>query len=132
MHIAAIVLSLVLQQPDVPRPKSLDDRLVVDLVAAEPVLNTPTGMTVDGQGRAWVIESNTHFPPKNYKGKPTDRILVFEDFGPDGRAGKVTTFAEGFKNAMSLALGRLSRTFAGGPDRRSSSTGPWAMARSRQ
>ena len=106
MHIAAIVLSLVLQQPDVPRPKSLDERLVVDLVAAEPVLNTPTGMTVDGQGRAWVIESNTHFPPKNYKGKPTDRILVFEDFGPDGRAGKVTTFAEGFRYAMGIGFGK--------------------------
>ncbi|HVR87401.1 MAG TPA: PVC-type heme-binding CxxCH protein [Planctomycetota bacterium] len=106
MHIVIAVLSLVLQQPEVPRPASLDDRLVVELVAAEPVLNTPTGMTVDARGRAWVIESNTHFPPKNYRGRPTDRILIFEDFAPDGHAQKVTTFAEGFRYAMGIGFGK--------------------------
>ncbi|MBV8880889.1 MAG: hypothetical protein JO332_13040, partial [Planctomycetaceae bacterium] len=103
MHIAIAVASFFLQQ-QIPQPVSLDDRLVVELVAAEPVLNTPTGMTVDAKGRVWVIESNTHFPPKNYKGKPTDRILVFEDFAPDGHAGKVTTFAEGFRYAMGIGF----------------------------
>jgi putative membrane-bound dehydrogenase-like protein len=106
VHIATVVLSLFLQQAEIPKPAVLDDRLVVDLVAAEPVLNTPTGMTVDDKGRAWVIESNTHFPPKNYKGRPTDRILVFEDFGPDGKAGKVSTFAEGFRYAMGIGFGK--------------------------
>lgn len=106
MHIGIAILSFCLQQTDIPRPASLDERLVVDLVAAEPVLNTPTGMTVDSKGRAWVIESNTHFPPKNYKGKPTDRILIFEDFAPDGRARKVTTFAEGFRYAMGIGFGK--------------------------
>ena len=103
MHIAIAVLSFCLQQ-DVPKPASLDERLVVELVAAEPVLNTPTGLTVDAKGRVWVIESNTHFPPKNYKGRPTDRILIFEDFAPDGHAEKVTTFAEGFRYAMGLGF----------------------------
>ena len=106
MHIAIAVLSFLLQQPEVPKPASLDDRLVVELVAAEPVLNTPTGMTVDAKGRAWVIESNTHFPPKNYKGRPTDRILIFEDFAPNGHAEKVTTFAEGFRYAMGIGFGK--------------------------
>jgi len=105
VHIAIAVLSFLLQQ-DVPRPVSLDDRLVVELVAAEPVLNTPTGMAVDAKGRAWVIESNTHFPPKNYKGRPTDRILIFEDFAPDGHAEKVTTFAEGFRYSMGIGFGK--------------------------
>jgi len=106
VHIAIAILSVLLQQPEVPRPASLDDRLVVDLVAAEPVLNTPTGMTVDAKGRAWVIESNTHFTPKNYKGRPTDRILIFEGFAPDGHAEKVTTFAEGFRYAMGIGFGK--------------------------
>ena len=106
MQIAIVVLSFLVQQPQVPKPASLDDRLTVELVAAEPTLNTPTGMTVDSKGRAWVIESNTHFPPKNYKGRPTDRILIFEDFAPDGPARKVTTFAEGFRYAMGIGFGK--------------------------
>ncbi len=69
MMIAALLV-LALQEP----PKALDDRLVVELVAAEPDLVTPTSLDVDAQGRVWVIESNTHFPPKNYKGHPSDRI----------------------------------------------------------
>ncbi|HUR39492.1 MAG TPA: PVC-type heme-binding CxxCH protein, partial [Planctomycetota bacterium] len=105
MHIAIAVLSFFLQQ-EIPKPAVLDDRLVVELVAAEPVLNTPTGMTVDAKGRVWVIESNTHFPPKNYKGRPTDRILIFEDFAADGHAGKVTTFAEGFRYSMGIGFGK--------------------------
>jgi len=101
-----IALLALLASQDLPKPIAVDERLVVELVAAEPSINTPTGMTVDAQGRVWAIESNTHFPPKNYKGKPTDRILIFEDFGPDGRAGKVTTFAEGFRYGMGIGFGK--------------------------
>lgn len=103
MHTIVAVLALFLQQQP---PVSLDDRLVVELVATEPQLNTPVGMTVDAKGRVWVIESNTHFPPKNYKGRPTDRILVFDEFAADGRAGKVTTFAEGFRYSMGIGFGK--------------------------
>ncbi len=106
MHIASVVLSFLLVQQDIPKPVALDDRLVVELVATEPVLNTPAGLTIDAKGRVWVIESNTHFPPKNYKGRPTDRILVFEDFAPDGHAEKVTTFAEGFRYSMGIGFGK--------------------------
>jgi len=105
VHIAIAVLTFLLQQ-EVPNPAVLDERLAVDLVASEPALNTPTGMTVDAKGRVWVIESNTHFPPKNYKGRPTDRILVFEDFAADGHAQKVTTFAEGFRYSMGIGFGK--------------------------
>jgi hypothetical protein len=105
VHIAIAVLCFVAAQ-DIPRPVTVDDRLVVELVASNPDINTPTGMTVDSKGRVWAIESNTHFPPKNYKGKPTDRILTFEDFGPDGRAGKVTTFAEGFRYGMGIGFSK--------------------------
>ena len=102
MHIAIALLLAAVQ--DIPTPVAVDERLVVELVAADPELNTPTGITIDAKGRVWVIESNTHFPPKNYKGKPTDRILVFEDFKADGRAGKVTTFAEGFRYGMGIGF----------------------------
>jgi len=78
-------------------PKALDDRLVVELVAAEPDIVTPTALDVDAGGRVWVIESNTHFAPKTYKGHPTDRILVFHQ-------GKRTVFADGFKYGMSISV----------------------------
>ncbi len=92
MMIAALLV-LALQEP----PKALDDRLVVELVAAEPDLVTPTSLDVDAQGRVWVIESNTHFPPKNYKGHPSDRILIIHE-------GKRSVFADGFRYGMSLAV----------------------------
>ncbi|HEX7898067.1 MAG TPA: PVC-type heme-binding CxxCH protein [Planctomycetota bacterium] len=88
------LLALLLSQDP---PKALDDRLAIDLIAAEPDIVTPTALDVDAQGRVWVIESNTHFPPKNYKGHPTDRILVFHE-------GKRTVFADGFKYGMSIAV----------------------------
>ena len=87
-------------------PVVTDDRLVLEMVAQHPDLNTPTGMTVDAKGRVWAIESNTHFPPKNYKGRTTDRILVFEDYSGDGRARKITTFADGFKYGMGIIHGK--------------------------
>jgi hypothetical protein len=102
--IALAAALLCLSPQDVPFPVPTDPRLEVQLVAREPEINTPTGMDVDAKGRIWAVESNTHFPPKNYKGRPADRILVFEDFAPDGRARKVTTFAEGFRYGMSIAV----------------------------
>lgn len=86
-----ILLLLALQQP----PQALDDRLTVELLAAEPDLVTPVAVDVDALGRVWVIESNTHFPPKNYKGHPSDRILVFHQ-------GKRQVFADGFRHGMSI------------------------------
>ncbi len=98
------LLALLLLSQGQDPPRALDERLVVELVAEHPRINTPTGMDVDRKGRIWAIESNTHFPPKNYKGHPSDRILVFEDLGPDGRARKRTVFADGFRYGMSIAV----------------------------
>jgi putative membrane-bound dehydrogenase-like protein len=86
-------------------PAAVDDRLVVELVASEPEIVTPTGVAVDERGRIWVIENQTHQRPPSYKGPAGDRIRIFDDFGPDGRARRVKTFAEGFKNGMGLAFG---------------------------
>ena len=57
-------------------PRVADDRLVLELVATEPDIVTPTGLTVDEQGRVWVIENNTHQRPSNYKG-PTATASAF-------------------------------------------------------
>lgn len=85
-------------------PAATDDRLVIELVAKEPEIVTPTGLAVDEKGRVWVIENNTHERPASYHGYPSDRIRIFDDFDAHGRPRRVRTFADGFRNAMNLAL----------------------------
>lgn len=87
-------------------PRPVDARLKIRLFAEHPQIVTPTGIDVDAQGRVWVIESNTHFPPAEYKGHPTDRVFVMQDANGDGSADTITTFADGFTHAMSVAVRR--------------------------
>jgi putative membrane-bound dehydrogenase-like protein len=86
-------------------PTVADPNLVLELVAEQPDIVTPTGVAVDAKGRIWCIENNTHQRGPEYKGPPSDRIRVFEDFDAKGKARKVWTFAEGFKNSMGLTFG---------------------------
>ncbi|MDP7573448.1 MAG: hypothetical protein QF391_17760, partial [Myxococcota bacterium] len=58
-------------------PKSHDPRIMVELIADAPQIVTPTGVGVDARGRVLVIESHTHFRPKEYKGPERDRVLMF-------------------------------------------------------
>src|SRR5262249_53725647 len=92
-------------------PKVADERLVLELLVKEPQLVTPIGVAVDEQGRVWVIENQTHQRPKEYQGPTTDRLRVFADFDGKGKAGKASTFGEGFRNAMSVALGKDGAVF---------------------
>jgi putative membrane-bound dehydrogenase-like protein len=89
---------------DVELPTVADDRLRIELFAAEPDIVTPTGIAIDAQGRVLVIESHTHFRPEGYQGPPADRIRVFEDTDDDGRADRITTFFEGTTATMNLAV----------------------------
>ena len=75
----------------------------VTLFAAEPDIVAPIGTAFDARGRLMVIESHSHFRPKNYEGPPTDRVRVLEDTDNDGRADKFTTFFEGTNLLMNLA-----------------------------
>jgi putative membrane-bound dehydrogenase-like protein len=109
--LAVVTLVLLPSLVRAAPPTVADDRLVIELVTKEPDIVTPTGLTVDEQGRVWVIENHTHQRPKEYKGPTSDRLRVFSDPDKDGKFRKVTTFADGFKNAMSLALGRDGAVF---------------------
>src|SRR5689334_2708292 len=65
------------------------------LVAAEPDINKPINLNFDARGRLWVTTTVEYpFPaPEGKAGR--DSVKVLEDFGPDGRARKITTFADG-------------------------------------
>lgn len=103
-----LLLSLLCLSPslfaDETPPRSLDPRLAITLFAENPQIVTPTGIDVDEQGTVWAIESNTHFPPKDYKGHPSDRLLVFRDADGDGRAESPKVFLDGLKHTMSVAV----------------------------
>src|SRR5262249_35608038 len=85
-------------------PRSLDPRVKIELFAEHPQIVTPTGIDVDRKGRVWAVESNTHFPPEDYKGHPTDRVLVMSDTDQDGKADRIVVFTDGLKHTMSVAV----------------------------
>jgi putative membrane-bound dehydrogenase-like protein len=77
----------------------------VRLFAAEPMVVNPVAMTWDERGRLWVVELY-EYPKGAAKGaKGRDRIKVLEDTDADGKADKVTVFADGFSLATGIALG---------------------------
>lgn len=68
--------------------------LEVTTFATEPMLQNPTNIEVDAQGRIWVLEAYNYRPAIN--GNPSnpqgDRILILEDTDKDGKADKQTVF----------------------------------------
>ena len=77
----------------------------VRLFASEPEVVNPVAMTWDERGRLWVLELY-EYPKGAAKGtRGRDRIKILEDTDADGRADKVTVFADGFSLATGLALG---------------------------
>jgi putative membrane-bound dehydrogenase-like protein len=83
-----------------PPPKLSDPRLTVELVAAAPDIVHPISCDFDAKGRLLVIESHTHFAPKDYKGPKFDRIQMFDV----SKKTKPTTFFEGTRHTMDLAV----------------------------
>ena len=74
----------------------------IQLVAAEPDLRKPMNMAFDAAGRLWVSESREYPFPAKAGEPPRDSIRIFSDFGPDGRARKITVFADGLNIPIGL------------------------------
>lgn len=86
----------------------------VELVAAEPDLVNPVAMAFDERGRVWVAESLEY--PRLEAGPGRDRIKVLEDTDGDGRADRITLFAEGLNIPSGIALGHGGAWVANAPD----------------
>src|SRR5262245_9649958 len=65
------------------------------LVASEPDIRMPINIAFDAKGRLWVTQSTEYPFPAKPGTIPRDTVKVLSDFGPDGRAGKITTYADG-------------------------------------
>jgi len=86
----------------------------VEVVASEPDLVNPIGMTFDERGRIWVTESLEY--PRSEPGKGRDRVKVLEDTDGDGQADKVTIFADGLNIPSGIAVGHGGVWVANAPD----------------
>lgn len=77
----------------------------VRLFASEPDVINPVAMAWDERGRLWVVELY-EYPLGAAPGtKPRDRIKILEDTDGDGRADKVTVFADGLNLATGIQVG---------------------------
>jgi putative membrane-bound dehydrogenase-like protein len=85
-------------------PRAHDPRLEVELFAAAPDIVHPIAIDFDRKGRLLVIESHTHFRPDGYKGPSRDRVRILEDTRGAGKADRFTTFFEGTRATMGIAV----------------------------
>ena len=69
------------------------------LWASEPMLANPTNMDIDSRGRVWVTEGLNYRLSRGGNGRfdrdeQADKIKILEDTDGDGKADKVTVFAD--------------------------------------
>jgi len=72
--------------------KLADPNLTIELVAAEPVIDSPVAMTWDAAGRMYVVEMSD-YPTAETGG----RIKLLQDADGDGQYESSTVFADGLK-----------------------------------
>ena len=81
----------------------------IEIVASEPMVETPVSMQWDADGRLWVVEMRGFMPNPDGRGEnePVGRISVLEDTDGDGRMDKKTVFLDHLvlPRALCLAYG---------------------------
>ncbi len=88
----------------------------LELFAAEPQVINPICMAWDERGRLWVAET-VDYPNEMFDGQHGhDTIKILEDTDGDGRADKVTTFAEGLNIPTSIVFANGGVIVAQAPD----------------
>ncbi len=91
-------------------PEGID----VTLFASEPMITNPAAIDVDTHGRVWVAEIQWY--RGGAKQPPADKIKVLEDTDGDGRADKVTVFADDLFAPMSICVAGDKVYVATSPD----------------
>jgi putative membrane-bound dehydrogenase-like protein len=99
-----LLTSQVVLSAKASEPRVLVPGCRLQQIAREPEIVTPVGMAFDIKGRLLVVESNTHQRPADYEGPTSDRLRMLSDSDGDGRLDRWSTFAEGFRHAMNVAV----------------------------
>lgn len=102
--VGALLLAVLPLGVFAAEPRVLIDGCQLEQVACEPDVVTPIGIAFDRQGRLLVVESHTHQRTEEYDGPSGDRLRMFADSDGDGRLDRWSTFAEGFRHAMNVAV----------------------------
>src|SRR5438874_5984424 len=104
-----ILSPAALAQLDDPQPTAKSDPLTpaeelktfhlppgfeMQLVAAEPEVRKPINLAFDARGRLYATQSVEYPFPAKPGVKPRDRVSVYEDFGDDGHARKVSVLID--------------------------------------
>lgn len=85
----------------------------IQLVASEPDIQKPMNLAFDARGRLFASMSVEYpFPAEQ---DPRDTIRILEDFAPDGKAQRISTFADGLNipiGVMPTAEGAIGYSIA--------------------
>src|SRR5579863_786308 len=65
----------------------------IQLVASEPDIQKPMNLNFDSRGRLWVTHS-VEYPWPAEGHPPRDGVTILDGIGPDGKATKISKFAE--------------------------------------
>jgi mono/diheme cytochrome c family protein/glucose/arabinose dehydrogenase len=78
----------------------------IELVAGEPLVESPVAMTFDADGRIWVVEMRGFMPNPDGTGEAEipGRVAVLEDTDGDGRADKKTIFLDHLAMPRAIAM----------------------------
>jgi mono/diheme cytochrome c family protein/glucose/arabinose dehydrogenase len=78
----------------------------VELVASDPMIESPILMDFDPEGRLWVVEMLTFLPDTSGRDsrEPLNRVSVLEDTNGDGKMDKKTVFADKLAQARALKV----------------------------
>src|ERR1051326_271690 len=66
----------------------------IQLVASEPDIHKPLNIAFDDRGRLWVTDTVEYPFPAPPDRMPRDTVKILEDFDENGKARKITTFAD--------------------------------------
>ncbi len=96
----------------------LPDGLKIELVAAEPLLNSPVMATFDLDGRLWVVEMSGYMRDADGNGErePTGAIVILDDDDGDGRMDRRSVFLDGLVLPRSVAPTRGGALVIAPPD----------------
>jgi mono/diheme cytochrome c family protein/glucose/arabinose dehydrogenase len=101
--------AIALSPEEAMKTFSLPPGYRVELVASEPMIESPILIDFDADGRLWVLEMLTFLPDTSGRDsrEPINRVSVLEDTNGDGKMDKKTVFAD--KLLMPRALKVLDR-----------------------
>ena len=102
--------SPVLSAAESIKKMKLEDGFNIQIVAEEPLLNSPVAMSFDHTGRIWIVEMENYMPDTLGSGEdlPTGKIVILSDKNGDGKMDQRKIFLD------SLILPRAISLFENG------------------